>query len=154
MRYFFYGSLTDPDVLGVVLGRRPELASASLEGWRRLRVAGESYPLIVPAAGERVDGSVADMRPADARRLAWYEGDDYLQAGQTVRLATGGTARARLFLPKPELAHANEAWDAAAWARTEKPALLEAARRWMAFEARQPANLDAAWRAAKAPAPR
>jgi len=153
MRYFFYGSLTDPDVLVAVLGRCPRLAPASLEGWRRLRVAGQSYPLIVAAAGERVDGSVADIGPAEASRLAWYEGDDYLQADLKVRLASGDAA-ARVFVPKPGLAHADEPWDPVAWARTDKPALLEAARRWMAFEARRPANLDAAWRAAQAPARR
>lgn len=150
MRYFFYGSLTDPDVLAAVLGRRPRLAPASLDGWRRLRVRGECYPLIVPAVGERVEGSVADVGPADARRLAWYEGDDYVQSELTVRLAGGEAATARVFTPKAELAHADEPWDPVAWARRDKPALVAAARRWMAFEGRKPANLDAAWRAARA----
>lgn len=154
MRYFFYGSLTDPDVLAAVLGRRPRLAPAAIAGWRRLRVAGESYPLIIPAAGERVEGAVADVGPAGARRLAWYEGDDYSQVDLPVLLATGEEAAAGVFLPSAGLAHAGEPWDPIAWARTEKPALLEAARRWMAFEGRRPANLDNAWRAAKAPAPR
>ena len=64
-------------------------------------------------------------------------------------VASGEAATARVFAPKPGLAHGGEPWDAAAWARRDKPALLEAARRWMAFEGRRPANVDAVWRAAR-----
>jgi hypothetical protein len=150
MRYFFYGSLTDLDVLTVVLGRRPRrLAPAALEGWRRLRVAGECYPLVSPAPGERVEGVIADISQAEARRLAWYEGDDYQLRELGVALASGETVAAQVFLPKPDLAHAGEPWDPARWRREHKAALLEAAGRWMAFEGRRPANSDAAWRAAR-----
>jgi hypothetical protein len=150
MRYFFYGSLTDPDVLAVVLGRRPRrLAAATLQGWRRLRVAGECYPLIAPAPGERVEGVVADVTAAEARRLAWYEGDDYEVRELDVELASGEAVAAQAFLPKPDLAHADEAWDSARWRRKHKPALLEAAKLWMGFERLRPANADAAWRATR-----
>lgn len=149
MRYFFYGSLIDPDVRAVVLGRRrPDGAAATLKGWRRWRVAGESYPLISPAPGERVDGLVLDVAPAEARRLAWYEGEDYEPRELAVSLASGDNVSALVFVPKADLAHAGEPWDPAAWRRAHKPALLRAARRWMAYEERRPADLEAAWRAA------
>ena len=160
MRYFFYGSLTDPDVLALVLGRpRRRMIPATLEGWRCLRGAGECYPLISPAPGERVEGVVVDVSPAEARRLAWYEGDDYeprelgvaLASGESVgvALASGESVAALVFLPKPDLAHAGEPWDPVHWRREHKAALLEAAGRWMSFEGRRPANSDAAWRAAR-----
>jgi hypothetical protein len=150
MRYFFYGSLTDPDVLAVVLGRRPRrMAPATLAGWRRLRVAGECYPLISPAPGEQVEGAIVDISPAEARRLAWYEGDDYEPRELGVTLPSGEIVPALVFLPKPDLAHAGEPWDPARWRREHKAALLEAAGRWMAFEARRPANSNAAWRAVR-----
>ena len=140
MRYFFYGSLADPDVLGLVLGRpRPRLAPASLAGWRRWRVAGACYPLIVPAPGETVAGAVADVSPAEARRLARYEGDDYILRALSVRLASGAPSTALVFLPRPDLAHAGEPWDPELWRRRDKAGLLEAARRWMT-ERRRPSG--------------
>src|SRR5690606_34715685 len=84
MRYFFYGSLADPDVLAAVLGRaRVRAVPATLDGWRRWRVAGETYPLIAPAPGERVDGVAVEVTHAEARRLAWYEGEDDDEARRT-----------------------------------------------------------------------
>lgn len=156
MRYFFYGSLTDPDVLALVLGRpRARAVPAVLRGWRRWRVAGEAYPLIAPAPGERVEGVAVDVAPAETRRLAWYEGDDYEPRELEVELAGGARAAAWVFVPKPNLAHAGELWDPAVWAREHKAELLAAARCWMAFEGRRPANLDVAWRVARrAPARR
>ena len=54
MRYFFFGTLMDQDVLSVVLGRRPApgmIRSASLAGYRRFRARCESYPVLVAASG-------------------------------------------------------------------------------------------------------
>ena len=150
MRYFFYGSLIDPDVLALVLGRpRRRMTPAALEGWRRLRVAGECYPLIVPDPDARVAGVMAEVSPAEARRLAWYEGEDYELGELAVTVGSGAFVTASVFLPKPDLAHAGESWDPLLWRREHKAALLEAAGRWMAFEGRRPANLDAAWRTAR-----
>lgn len=151
MRYFFYGSLMDPDVLALVLGRpRRRTTPAAAEGWRRLRVAGECYPLIVPDPDGHVAGVVAEISPAEARRLAWYEGEDYELGELAVTLGSSGSSIAALaFLPNPDLAHAGEPWDPLLWRREHKAALLEAAGRWMAFEGRRPANLDAAWRTAR-----
>ena len=150
MRYFFYGSLTDPDVLAAVLGRpRVRAVPAVLEGWRRWRVAGEDYPLIAPASGGRVEGILADVAPAEARRLAWYEGDDFAPRVLSVAPRSGEPLQALVFVPRPDLAHAGETWDPRVWARKRKEPLLAAARRWMAFEGRRPADLDAAWRAAR-----
>ena len=150
MRYFFYGSLTDPDVLALVLsGPRRRTAPAVLEGWRRLRVAGECYPLIVPCPADRVPGIVAEIAPVQARRLAWYEGEDYVLGELAVTLGSGVPVDASVFLPKPDLAHAGEPWDPLLWSREHKAALLEAVGRWMAFEGRRPANSDVGWRTAR-----
>lgn len=155
MRYFFYGSLTDPDVLAVVLGRpRARAVPARLAGWRRWRVAGECYPLIAPAPGEQVEGVLVEVGAAAARRLAWYEGDDYEPRALEVELADGARVSAQVFLPRPNLAHAGQPWEPAAWAREHKAALLEAARQWMSFEGRRAANLDGAWRPARRPSAR
>ncbi len=147
MRYFFYGSLTDPDVLALVLGRsRVDGVPASLDGWERRQVAGECYPLICPAPGARVEGVLLDISPAEARRLAWYEGDDYELRELSPTLASGETVAALVFLPRPDLAHAGEPWDPALWRRELTAALLEAAGRWMRLAGREPANSDLARR--------
>ena len=50
MRFFFYGTLLDPDVTALVLGRRLPPAAfvpASLPGHARRRAKGVSYPILV-----------------------------------------------------------------------------------------------------------
>jgi hypothetical protein len=151
MRYFFYGSLTDPDVLAIVLGRpRIDGVPAALRGWRRWRVAGACYPLISPAPGGCVEGVVLDASPAEARRLAWYEGEDYDLRELRPTLASGEPVAALVFLPKPDLAHADEPWDPTLWRREHKAALLEAAGRWMSLADAQLTISDLAQPARKA----
>jgi hypothetical protein len=143
MRYFFYGSLTDPDVLAVVLGRpRIDGVPAVLRGWRRWRVSGACYPLISPAPGGCVEGVVLDASPAEAHRLAWYEGEDYDLRELRPTLASGEAVPALVFLPKPALAQADEPWDPSLWRREHKAALLEAAGRWMSLAGAQPASSE------------
>src|SRR5512134_3020809 len=79
MRFFFYGTLMDEDVRRAVLGVRAlaPVERATLEGWRRVKKAGVSYPVIVRARNHKVDGVL--MHGIDRRAhelLLEYEGDE------------------------------------------------------------------------------
>lgn len=108
----------DAEVLARVIGRRVPAAAvrpAVVEGYRRVAVARRWYPMLVPAAGGRVEGVlVAGIRPAEAARLAAYEGPEFVPAEITVR-AAGRPERALAFMPSPRLAPSRRDWAPADW---------------------------------------
>src|SRR3954451_21868760 len=56
---FFFGALMDLDVLAYLLERPvdlDDLQPATIAGFRRVRAAGASYPVLVPEAGGKVEG--------------------------------------------------------------------------------------------------
>lgn len=131
MRYFFYGTLCDADVLRLVLGYAPEprqLAKARLAGYRRRRAAGQSFPIILPSPGAATDGLLFAPRSThDSARLAAYEGPDYHCAELPVRsLERNAVAEATLvFLPEPGRLEASPlAWRLAHWQAKEKARYL------------------------------
>lgn len=119
MRYFFYGTLMDREVLAAVLGRvPPRLARpATLAGYRRVFRAGASYPVLVPAAGEAVAGVVVEgLGEGDARRLEAFEGSDYTPREVTVRLG-GRPVPAWVFIPTPGVPVTSRRWAPSDWRR-------------------------------------
>jgi Gamma-glutamyl cyclotransferase, AIG2-like len=129
MRFFFYGTLMDEDVRRAVLGVRAlaPTESAILEGWRRVKMAGASYPMIVRARNHRVDGIL--MHGIDRRAhemLQLYEGDEYAMIGVVVA-AAGAMVSARMFVPRPGLpVRGRGPWDLATWQRRHKRRFLGA----------------------------
>lgn len=134
MRFFFYGTLMDADVRRAVLGAAAPatVEPATLAGWRRVPVAGASYPMIVRAAGSRVEGVFArglDQRARD--RLIAYESDGYRMMEAIVTLATDGKSRrAFVFVPDRRRGAAaprkrgHGAWHLASWQRRHKRRFL------------------------------
>lgn len=138
MLYFFYGTLCDADVQRLILGYRPnprQLSPAQLPGFRRKRARGRSYPVLVRSPGGLVDGVLfMAARASDARRLAAYEGPEYLTRVLPVRKAaaasTTGWRRARVFLPAgPALPAGFDDWQLVRWQRSEKAAFLTSLHR-------------------------
>lgn len=129
MRFFFYGTLMDEDVRRAVLGVRAlaPLESATLEGWRRVKMAGVSYPMIVRARNHKVDGIL--MHGIDRRAhelLQEYEGAEYAMIGVEVRTADARIS-ARMFVPRPGLPVRGRApWDLVTWQRRHKRRFLGA----------------------------
>ena len=70
---FFFGTLMDLDVLTYLLERPVDVADlrpATIQGFRRARAAGASYPVLVPEPGSQVDGRLLRRATADtAQRL-------------------------------------------------------------------------------------
>lgn len=127
MRFFFYGTLIDPDVRRVVIGARAAttivLRDAVLPNWERRALRGVSYPVILPRAGGSVTGLLATGIDAQARRrLIAYEGDGYDLVRVGVVLASMRTKPALVFAPsaggplKPDTSH----WTYSRWLRESK----------------------------------
>ena len=126
MRYFFYGTLLDPDVRTHVLGpwmNRRELAAARLPDYRRVYIRDRDYPVAVPAAGEAVEGVLAEGLDRRAVRcLADFESDEYVDAERTVLVDDGRTLRARVFVASPLAVPSETPWTIEVWQRCHKAA--------------------------------
>jgi gamma-glutamylcyclotransferase (GGCT)/AIG2-like uncharacterized protein YtfP len=86
-RVFVYGTLQVPHVLKRVLGRAPTMVAATLDGYRRGRVVGKSYPAVVAEPLAQVDGAVlCDVSSGDWPLLDAYEGELYTRTMVTVTL--------------------------------------------------------------------
>lgn len=128
MRFFFYGTLLDPDVTALVLGRRLPPAAfqcAILPGYARWRVEGGTYPIAVPAPGAEVIGAVVGgLSRRDVERLAYYEGPGYRIAPLKVKLG-GVLALVSVFEPvKTRLQPTAETWDLQKWQQRYKRAFI------------------------------
>src|SRR3546814_14332510 len=97
-RYFFFGTLMDPDVLRLVLGRpvtRGALAPARLHGYRRMRILRDSFPVLVADPPPPVEGSVfnAAGAPDDARVLFFEDYAHHHPPPPPTGRRTGGQGR-------------------------------------------------------------
>lgn len=124
--FFFYGTLLDPDVMALVIGRRlppSAFAKAILPGHSRRRAKGATYPVVVRDAASHVRGVVVvGLTPRDVARLAAFEGPGYRIAPLKVRLGKG-LAIVSVFEPIiARLQPSTSPWDYALWkARHKRP---------------------------------
>lgn len=149
MRMFFFGSLMDRDLLALVIGRAIDdltVTEATLLGFERRRARDESFPIIVPHPGGRVDGVLVDgLGAADLDRIQFYESDDY--ALQAFKIDTAaGRAEAQVFLPTETLEDEGVVWDFESWLEEEKPMCLILAEELMShYGTLTPAQYEVLW---------
>ena len=128
MRFFFYGTLMDEDVRRAVLGVRSlaPIEKAALDGWRRVKMAGVSYPMIVRARNHRVEGLLMHGLDGRARDLLQrYEGDEYAMLGVEVKTGDATVVTAKMFVPRPGLTvRGRGPWDLETWRRRHKRRFL------------------------------
>lgn len=168
--FFFYGTLLDDDVRAIVLGRRAPAEApvpAVLAGFRRVPVAGHSFPALIVDPRGRVEGVLlAGLGVAEAARLSYFEGPEYRPLLRLVEGAGGLPRAAWVFVPAPRqpfmpgLRPRPGLWDLAGWQRRHKAGYLRGLRPAMAAApAPQLAELRQAWeersrQAAKSNTPR
>jgi len=133
MRFFFYGTLLDPDVTALVLGRRlPPLAfvPATLPGHTRRRAKGASYPIVVRDPRGEVPGAVVGgLSGRDVARLSAYEGPRYRVAPLKVRMA-GTLTTVSVFEPlEDRFQPVSGSWDLTEWQRRYKRSFVARVRR-------------------------
>ena len=138
MRFFFYGTLLDHDVMALVLGRRlPPSAfeSATLRGHSRRRAKGVSYPVAMrDPCGEISGVIVGGLSVRDVARLSAYEGPGYRITRLKVWTA-GILATVSVFEPvEDRFQPVAGPWDLAVWQRRDKRKFVARLRR--AFSAR------------------
>lgn len=150
MQYFFYGTLCDSDIRQLVLGYRPgprQLRPARLTGFRRKQAKGRSYPVLIRSPNSGVDGLLFKAGPADAARLAAYEGPEYRACRLPVQARLHGkpgtSRRAWVFLPASGLGGSAlpagyADWKPGRWRRQEKAAFLRSLQNQGSFPCAHP----------------
>ncbi|MEM7057077.1 MAG: NUDIX domain-containing protein [Pseudomonadota bacterium] len=131
---FFFGSLRDPDLLELVIGR-PFCSDDIVPAWVEDHVAAclpnEVYPCLAKAVGARAEGVLAkDLSETDLARVKFYEDVDYEVAALTVQTASG-PLQTQYFKGTERLKPTDARWDLAAWQETEKSVAMEAADEFM-----------------------
>lgn len=107
---FTYGSLMFTEVWQNIVRRVYHRETAWLDGFRRTCIYNDSYPVVLPRAGEKdLEGVVYfAVDELDLRRLDEFEGDYYYRRRVFPRILKGGVAqkiRAEIYLLKPRYAH-------------------------------------------------
>ncbi len=101
---FAYGTLMWPEVLEAVIGRKPTGKPATLPGFKRLRVRGECFPVIVKSPDDSVDGILYEnLTGPEFALLDRFEGEEYDRA----ELPVGGIA-AQVYVLCEKWAHIAE----------------------------------------------
>jgi hypothetical protein len=128
MRFFFFGTLMDPDVRRAIIGRDlspGQVEEAVVEGFRRVHVAKRNYPMLLPHASGWVDGMLAhDIDAEAARRLMVFEGNEYHLAPIMVADLHGHLWRAAAFLPAGTVRPDHRGWHLETWQRRYKRLFL------------------------------
>ncbi|MEX0760800.1 MAG: gamma-glutamylcyclotransferase family protein [Tistlia sp.] len=151
MRFFFYGTLLDPDVRWLVLPHcfeRLALRPAALTGWRRVQARHGCFPVVRRQPGGRVAGLLVEgIDRAGLHRMAHFEGDGYT-VGRIAVAAGDRSFESHLFLPERPALCLAAGWSLEAWQRRHKRRFLPRVRRWMGeFGAAGPWSADLSWHA-------
>jgi hypothetical protein len=134
MRYFFYGTLIDPDIRRHAMGvhEPASVEPARLVGWRRFSLKGISFPIARADRTASIDGVLARGLDKEAGRLLdIYEGPGY---GRTIVSAIDARGKAReavLFVEdgSVEFVAVAQPWDYETWVRRHKKAFMAALAR-------------------------
>jgi|GEM_PF-11142 len=133
---FFFGSLMDMDLLELVLGYSPQkltIRKGRILGFKRHRVAQETFPMLVPCPGGAVDGlAVTGLTEKDLQRIQYYETAIYELRAFDVE-CEGHRIGVRSFIGTHKLVDSGHAWDFTHWQVTEKAFTLEVVKRVMAY---------------------
>jgi len=132
---FFYGTLCDPDLLRIVIGRSDAgLEPASLADHAVYWAGEEAFPMIVKAPGETAQGLLCrDVSGPEQARLEFYEsGFEFSILPVTVDL-DGQSASASVFYPVDGHWAQGKPWDLTDWLRDWGPTARRAAVEFMGF---------------------
>lgn len=133
---FFYGTLCDPDLLALVLGRaidRRNVLAALAPGYRAVYYNDRVYPALLPAPGGRAEGLlVLGFSRFERDVIDAYEGEEYRREVLPV-IADGEVHEADAYLPNFLADTARRPWTLGGWQQNHKADVLveegQAARR-------------------------
>lgn len=135
MLLFAYGTLLDPDVRTLVLGRpspAAEAVPAVLRGYRRVRVAEEVYPTVLPDPAAIVHGALVPLLDAVERdRVQFFEGFELILREREVQCSRRGPVGALVCTATDTIRHTDEDWSLEDWQRLHKADYLPASSTYM-----------------------
>ena len=148
-RYFFFGTLMDRDVLELVLARPVDAEAvrpAFLDGYRRVRVSKDTFPMLVADPQARVDGVVFETRTAEEdARILFFEDFDYGLEPCHPRTADG-VVEAMYCGIDSGLEASEEAWSLEDWAPTYKVGFMALSKLYMdCFGRMTPEEAEPVW---------
>lgn len=134
--FFFYGSLQEPELLSIVLGRPADaraLVPATLPGFEIRKVAGEAFPCLSPRTGGQAVGAIMDgVSEDEAARIIFFEDEEEFDLRPVTVETEDGPREARSFFPRPFLSPGG-GWSFGEWQATDRPLMIECAREIMAL---------------------
>jgi nudix-type nucleoside diphosphatase (YffH/AdpP family) len=143
--FFFYGTLRDPELLAIVLGRSPgALTEARLPGYRAVWAEGEAFPLIVEDPSSTAPGVLCEVSDEERRRLNFYEGGFDYAPTPTQVVRDGANVDALVFFPAPGLWTPGSAFSLTDWQARWGAMSRHAAREAMSAYPQTPAATIAA----------
>jgi len=141
---FVFGTLMDDEVLAAVSGMSLsdlQLNPAVATGFMRRLVLGESFPVLVPTADEKVSGLLIEGLSQEALdRCSFFEGDEYrLQDLQVERLPDShshlisGVVDAVYFADTDIYELDAKDWSIERWRIDDKPDFIPRLNHYMSF---------------------
>lgn len=120
---FTYGSLMFPEVWKPLVAEPRASVAATLDGYQREGIRGQSYPGIRAQPGARTAGRLyLDVGPDALARLDAFEGDEYRRETVMVMITTPDGRRiersAQVYRPVDTRQLDGVGWDADAFGRT------------------------------------
>lgn len=125
-----FGTLRDPELLEIVLGRVADLQPVSLAGHGVFAAEGESFPLLAKADGAAQGVLLEGLSDEEIARLDFYEAP-YGYTLVPVTLTDGRTAQ--VYRPTQADLRPGQDWSLARWQAEQGPVTREAAREIMAL---------------------
>ena len=155
MRFFFFGTLRDREILEAVIGRPfpgPPFPPARLPGHRLERMARETFPLLIAAPDAAAPGVVVEgLVAADVERIRFFESVEYEPQPREIELESGGRLDCLVFAATAAAGLTGESWRYEDWLARHKARELREARLWMAFHGHLPVEqADRLWNEAVA----
>lgn len=135
---FVFGTLLDPELRGIVLGRAADGRGASLSGASIRKAQAGDWPVLAPEPTERAEGRLLEaLSDSELARLHFYEkGFGYSPLHEKVDVAGGGERTALLYRPDRSDPPSREPWRLDAWQEDWGALTRCAAREVMALHGR------------------
>ena len=141
MKLFFFGSLTDRELLRIVLGHDGAalvFQQALLAGYRTHRMVDDRYPILVPASSDAVPGLVVGgLHETDIARIRFYEEDEYSLEPIAVETTRGQETCLACLAIDPSL-DSGERWFPNSWTAEERELILLMTEEHMSHFGRTP----------------
>ncbi|QMU58977.1 MAG: NUDIX domain-containing protein [Boseongicola sp.] len=131
---FLYGTLRDPELLGIVAGSSPSGRQATLADHAVFWAKGEAFPIIASQPGSHTEGILIEADPTQKAGLDYYELDfGYMLVDATFSVGAE-QIDGQLYVPKPKKWEIGELWSLSEWQAQHGALAREAAVEYMRLQ--------------------